>query len=313
MKSSIIIHPEELSKKWIDRMADGGVSILGLHPRGGAEAAETLAELVKLFETESFRKLIDYACERGLEIECEMHAARYLLPKELFATHPEYFRMNADGNRTPDFNLCFSNGEALKILAENAAVLAKKLYRTRPVFYFWLDDAIGVHCFCPKCKKLSPSDQHLTAVNRMITEIRKVIPDAMLCYLAYRDSLEVPTAVKPADGVFLEYAPIEKYSTSSPERINVEREMLLKQADFFGWKDSKVLEYWLDNSLFSKWKKPPVRLNVDREKAIYEIKEYAALGFENIATFGCFLGEDYDELYGQADISAFTDGIKEIK
>lgn len=293
-------------------MADGGVSILGLHPRGGNEAADTLAELVKLFETESFRELIDYACARGLEIECEMHAARYLLPKELFDSHPEYFRMNAEGKRTPDFNLCFSSDEALNILAKNAAALTEKLYRSRPVFYFWLDDVINAHCTCPKCRELSVSDQHLTAVNRMITAIRKVIPDAKLCYLAYRDSLEVPTKVKPADGVFLEYAPIEKYDTSSPERIQIEREMLLKQADFFGWKDSKVLEYWLDNSLFSKWKKPPVRLNVDREKTIAEMKEYAALGFENIATFGCFLGDDYDALYGQADISAFTDGIKEI-
>ncbi len=313
MKSSIIIHPEELTKKWIDRMADGGVSILGLHPRGGAEAAETLAELVKLFETAEFRELIDYACSRGLEIECEMHAARYLLPKELFDSHPEYFRMNNEGKRVPDFNLCFSNEEALTLLAKNAASLAGKLYRSRPVFYFWLDDVLGVHCSCPKCKKLSPSDQHLTAVNRMITEIRKFIPEAKMSYLAYRDSLEVPTSVKPVDGVFLEYAPIEKYDSSAPERIKVEREMLLKQAEFFGWKDSKVLEYWLDNSLFSKWKKPPVKLNVNREQTVSEIREYASLGFENIATFGCFLGEDYDELYGQADISAFTDGIKEIK
>ena len=313
MTSSIIIHPEELSKKWIDRMVDGGVTVLGLHPRGGAEAAETLAELVRLFETEDFRELIDYAVERGLEIECEMHAARYLLPKELFADHPEYFRMNEKGERVTDFNLCFSCDEALDILAKNAVALAKKLYRVRPVFYFWLDDAVNASCTCPKCRELSTSDQHLTAVNRMITEIRKVIPEAKMSYLAYRDSLEVPTKVKPAEGVFLEYAPIEKYKTSAVNRIDVERDMLLKQAEFFGWKDSKVLEYWLDNSLFSRWKKPPVRLNVDREKALSEIKEYASLGFESIATFGCFLGQDYEELYGEADISAFTDGIKEIK
>ena len=293
-------------------MADGGISVLGLHPRGGAEAADTLAELVRLFDEKTFRELIDYAISRGLEIECEMHAARYLLPKELFATHPEYFRMNEKGERVADFNLCVSSAEALSILAENAVTLAKKLYRCRPVFYFWLDDAVNVHCMCQRCKKLSPSDQLLLAVNKMITEIRREIPDAKMPYLAYLDSLEVPTSVKPAEGVFLEYAPIEKYKKADAQRFKVEREMLLKQAEFFGWKDSKVLEYWLDNSLFSKWKKPPVRLNVDREQTVKEIREYADLGFENIATFGCFLGEDYDALYGEADISAFTDGIHDI-
>ena len=146
----------------------------------------------------------------------------------------------------------------------------------------------------------------------MLTEIRRSIPDAKMAYLAYMDSLEVPTKVKPVDGVFLEYAPIEKYKKADPERIRIEREMLLKQAEFFGWRDSKVLEYWLDNSLFSKWKKPPVRCEADAETVGAEIREYAALGFENIATFGCFLGEDYEELWGEADISPFTDGIKSI-
>ena len=83
--------------------------------------------------------------------------------------------------------------------------------------------------------------------------------------------------------------------------------MLLKQAEFFSWKDSKVLEYWLDNSLFSGWKKPPKEFKADDEKIKKEVAEYASLGFEIISTFGCFLGEDYEELYGEPDISAFTE------
>ena len=313
MKSSILIHPEELTKKWIDRMADSGVDILGLHPRGGKTAADTLAELVSSFEDEEFRALIDYAISRGLEVECEMHAARYLLPTSLFVSHPEYFRMMANGERTADFNFCVSSEEAMSLVAQNAATLAKKLYRCRSVFYFWMDDAVNIHCKCPRCQEFSPSDQLLLAVNRMLTEIRRSIPDAKMAYLAYMDSLEVPTKVKPVDGVFLEYAPIQKYSkTAAPESIQRERDMLLKQAEFFGWKDSKVLEYWLDNSLFSKWKKPPVRFEADAETVGAEIREYAALGFENIATFGCFLGEDYEELWGEADISPFTEGMKSI-
>ena len=34
MKSSMIIHPDEVSKKWIHRLADAGVDVLGFHPVG---------------------------------------------------------------------------------------------------------------------------------------------------------------------------------------------------------------------------------------------------------------------------------------
>ena len=305
MIKNILIHPEELSKKWIDKMADGGIKILGLHPHGGGKAVESLHDLLLRLERQEYRKLIDYAVSRGLEVEYEMHAARFLLPAELFETHPEYFRTMENGERTPKFNFCVSNPEALALVAKNAAELAKKLYRSRPVFYFWLDDAKNVHCKCEKCKKFSPSDQQLIASNAMLREIRKEIPDAKFAYLAYQDTLEVPQSVKPDEGIFLEYAPIEKYKKESAERVETERKMLLKQADFFGWENSKVLEYWLDNSLFSGWKKPPKEFKADGEKIKKEVTEYNRLGFETISTFGCFLGEDYEELFGEADISDF--------
>ena len=307
MIKNILIHPEELNKKWIDKMADGGVKILGIHPHGGGRALESLNDLLEKLDTEEYRELIDYAVSRGLEIEYEMHAARFLLPAELFDEHPEYFRAMANGERTVNMNFCVSNPDALAIVAKNAANLAKKLYKSRPVFYFWLDDARNVHCKCDKCKNLSPSDQQLIASNAMLEEIRKEIPNAKFAYLAYQDTLEVPEKTKPVDGIFLEYAPIEKYKNEEPERIEIERQMLLKQAEFFSWKDSKVLEYWLDNSLFSGWKKPPKEFKADDEKIKKEVAEYASLGFEIISTFGCFLGEDYEELYGEPDISAFTE------
>lgn len=185
---------------------------------------------MKALETEDFRTLIDYAVSRGLEIEYEIHAARHLLPASLFETHPEHFRMNADGKRT-----------------------------------------------------------------------------AKMAHLAHRDTLTVPSNIVPEKVVFLEYAPIEKYKDGDEILIKAEREALLKQSEFFGFKDSKVLEYRLDNSLFSGWKKPPKRFSPDNAQIKKEVAEYAALGFETVATFGCFLGDDYEELYGEPDISGFTE------
>ena len=61
MKRSMIIHPEELSFAWIDRLADAGIDTLGIHPVGGKRAYETLEELLALMQGEQYRGMIDYA------------------------------------------------------------------------------------------------------------------------------------------------------------------------------------------------------------------------------------------------------------
>ena len=139
--ASLIIHPEELSRTWIDRMADAKIPILALHPVGGPAAAKSLSDMVEKLSTPEYRALLDYAAERGLKIEYEMHSARYLLPESEFNTHPEWFRMNKDGERTADYNLCASCEEAVNFVADRAAALARALYRSTDRYFFWLDDA----------------------------------------------------------------------------------------------------------------------------------------------------------------------------
>jgi len=126
MKKSILIHPDELSKVWIDRMVRENIDVLALHPPGGSKAHEYIEKMLVMLEDPEYRALLDYAAEQGLKIEYEMHAAGYLLPKELFASHPEYFRMNEKGERVPDMNFCVSNEEALRLVLKNAAALAGK-------------------------------------------------------------------------------------------------------------------------------------------------------------------------------------------
>ena len=135
----LLIHPEELSREWVDRLVAQGVDILGLHPVGGESAADSARRLIVQMENPDFRNLIDYAWEKGLQVEYELHAAGFLLRRELFESHPEYFRLE-NGKRNPLHNFCVSNDEALNLLTDNAVELAKKLYRSRPYYYFWLDD-----------------------------------------------------------------------------------------------------------------------------------------------------------------------------
>ncbi|MBQ8552244.1 MAG: DUF4838 domain-containing protein [Clostridia bacterium] len=300
----LLIHPGELTKKWIDRMADAGVRVLGLHPEGGKQAIDSLNNLLRLLETEEYRALIDYAIDvRGLEIEYEFHAAGWLLSRELFDTHPEYFRMDENGERVREIDFCLSNTEAIDVIAENAAALAKRLYRSAPRYYFWLDDN-SKPCGCELCRAISPSDAQLKVMNAIVTRLRRDDPSATLAYLAYQNFIVPPKTVKPADGIFLEFAPIKR-DMNRPASEGAELDNVRELLAVFGTQNSKVLEYWYDNSLFSKWKKPPKQFKANNELIRGDLDFYCRLGFEVIASFACFLGDDYEELWGDVDIGAF--------
>ncbi len=313
MKNSMIIHPDELSKEWIDKLSAAGIGALGIHSCGGKKAFESLEEMLEQMKTPRYRELIDYAHSCGLEVEYELHAMGYLLRRDLFDAHPEYFRMNKNGDRTNDYNLCVSNPESLDLVAKNAVQLAKSLYGSSHDFYFWLDDGRDLRCNCPLCRDLSASDQQLIVINRMLCEIRKHFPDARMAYLAYVDSIVPPSKVKVGDGIFLEYAPFEKYTANNEnakELIAREREMIVPLMKTFDKEPKKVLEYWYDNSMFSLWKKPPKRFVLNKEEMLEDIEQYRETGFDCISTFACFLGKDYEELYGAVDITDFSDAVR---
>lgn len=315
MHTSILIHPDELTEKWVDRMVSHGIHTLGIHPVGGKQAAHSLRELLALQETAHFRQLIDYARDKGLTVTYPLHAMSYLLDRSLFAAHPDWFRMDENGNRTQDRNLCPSHPQALSRVADAAAQLADSLYRSEERYHFWLDDSRKGRCHCPRCRALSDSDQQLTVVNAMLAGIRRSRPQAKLSYLAYFDALQLPTQVQPAEGVFLEYAPFDKWNyicTPAPHfavGAALEEKMLLPLLNFFGRKDATVLEYWIDNSLFSGWKKPPVRLDCTKTDIRADIARYLSAGYEHICVFGCYLGPDYEARYGEPDITPLTDAL----
>lgn len=310
----MIVHPEELSEAWIDKVARAGIGTIGIHPVGGKLSAQSLENLLRQAETPEFRRLIDYAHERGLVVEYEFHAMGYLLPRDLFETHPEYFRMRQDGERTKDYNFCPSNEEAMELVAERAVQVATALYGSSHDFYFWLDDGRNLYCKCPRCRHLSASDQQMMVLNRMLQAIKKQIPDARMAYLAYVDSIVPPAEVRAEKGVFLEYAPFEKYTAkgdNAAELIAREKEMIAPLMNAFSGEPRKVLEYWYDNSLYSRWTKPPKEFILKEKEMRLEILEYKEMGFNCISTFACYLGEDYQALYGDVDVTPFSDALSE--
>ena len=299
---SLLIHPEELSYNWINGMVENGITTLALHPWGGKIAHKSMADLLRRLQDPSYRELLDYAAEQGLRIEYEMHAARYLLPAELFDSRPEWFRVNAEGERSADWNCCPSCTEALDYMAERTAEVVKQFPHFTGRCFFWLDDAKDSHCHCEKCQGLSASDQQLIVMNHILRRLRQDDPDVSLAYLAYFNCIECPEKVAPEKGIFLEYAPFER-DFHRPLQDDAQSEPLTRLLSYFGQENARALDYWYDNSMFSKWKKPPVQFKVDAPVLRADIDYYEKLGFTEFASFACFLGEDYEELYGAPDLS----------
>lgn len=312
MRKSLLIHPDELSEKWILRAKELRLDTLALHPRGGKRAAESLAEMLTMLETAEYRALLDRAAEAGLSIEYEFHAAGYLLPREEFENHPEWFRMDENGERVRDLNFCFTNPDAVDFVSKRAAELAKKLYRSTHMYYFWMDDVKDSMCRCPACREQSEPDLQLHVLNAILRELRREIPDARLAYLAYFGTMGVPETEKPEDGIFLEYAPFDR-DPHKPMREQTDHDSLVLPSliSFFGKENAKVLEYWFDNSMYSGWQKPPKAFSADDAVVKDDLCYYRSLGFETLSSFACYLGSDYEALYGEPDLSCFAGGNEE--
>lgn len=142
-------------------------------------------------------------------------------------------------------------------------------------------------------------------MNHLLHRIRRDDPQASLSYLAYYECMDPPTVVLPDEGIFLEYAPIER-NLNKPLVESGQNSRLQHLLSIFGKETAKVLEYWLDNSLFSNWTKPPKRFKPNASVIRSDFKYYRDLGFTDISSFACYLGSDYEDLYNSPDISPFA-------
>lgn len=310
-----IINCCDLTEKLVDALADAGINELGIHPGGGADAGRLLEETLLFHDRPETQALYRRAAEKGITVEYDIHALSRLLPREEFARHPEWFRMDENGCRAADNNMCPSCEEALRLVSENSEKLARALRTNTHRYAYWTDDIDNKQCRCEKCGNLSPADQTLIITNAILRGLRRADPQAIIGYLAYQDTLSVPEHVLPDEGVYLEYAPIRRNSSrpiddpDCPE--NAEQtaplEALLR---FFGTKNARVLEYWVDNSRFSQWKRPPRRMDFNAEVMRRDVAYYKSMGFEDMTSFACFLGEDYIELYGEPPIAEYAAVLK---
>jgi len=306
-RKGVVLSPSDVHDRWIDLISAAGLNVFALHG--------DINEIIRFVNSDYGSSFLGTLKKRGVGIEYEIHAMSRLLPRSEFEKHPNWFRVDDKGVRTSDGNLCSSSKEAMEVVCSNALTLAEALPPTTNRYYFWADDTKS-WCRCKKCASLSASDQNLIVMNAIAKELRRKRPDAILAYLAYLNTLDPPVMIKPEEGIFLEFAPIQRrFDAALNDRTVPENtrhvEKLKRLIDVFGIKDAQALEYWLDSSFFSKYTKPAKRVPFDRELLVSDFLFYKQIGIASITTFGVYLDDAYFSQYGTKEVLEYGLTLKE--
>lgn len=267
------------------------------------------------YESPEYAAVKQRFVDAGIDFEYEEHAMSSLLPRELFKTHPEYFRMDENGVRQPDGNGCPSSKEGLEVMMSNVPSFVKAHTPTNHKYYTWLYDG-GDVCHCDKCKGLNVADQGLIFENHIIRALKKIDPEAKLAHLAYYNSTPAPSKIKPEKDIFLEWAPFlrrwDRPLSDTLARRDGEKwthgdyiRMLEDNLKVFPAETAQVLEYWMDDSLYSGWHKPQVQVPWHKDVFLSDLETYASYGIHNVTAYAAYVDAWYLETY--KDISFVDD------
>lgn len=306
----VVLLYEDLCEHWVRWCREGGLTSLGVH-KIALPGQGSVDALLEALDAPGGRRIIGMLEDAGVTVEYELHALEWLLPRELFDKNPAMFRVNGDGVRTNDCNLCPSSPEALERVSEGAYKLAKILGQSSHRYFFWLDDAVKAGCSCEKCRAagLNGADQGILTANAIAAGVKAYDSAASAAYLAYADAKCLPS-IRPADNVFLEFAPMDRDHAKpicdpAEERGAGYCRLLTDLLTVFPAESTHVLEYWLDNALYSGYKMPPVKVPFHADVCDADTEFYTSMGVKHIKTFASYICEEYHTLHGEPPIGEY--------
>ena len=305
----VLTTPDLSTLDWPQRAAQAGLTTIATHV--------TPSEVSKFVQTDKGREFLAQCRACGLEVEHELHAMSDLLPRDLFAKDPSMYRMNEQGQRSPDCNCCVHSSEAVAVVCENVVKYANLLKPTTGRYFYWIDDGRPM-CKCARCRVYSDSEQALILENDMLRALRKVDSRATLAHLAYARTMAAPVQVKPESGIFLEFAPIGR-TWSEPISHRQAKDgqhgryldWLDANLEVFGKDTAQVLEYWLDVSLFSSWKRDAKKkLPWRKDVFLQDIAVYAGRGIRHVTSFAVYIDADYIKQDGEPPRDEYGEGLR---
>ncbi len=309
VRGIVLTPPDVTTWDWPRAAKEAGLNTIALH--GPPD------DIVAFLGTDQGAAYLETCAELGLQVEYELHAARDLLPRDLFAQDPTMFRMDEHGDRVPDWNLCVHSQPALDKACERAVAYTETLRPTTGRYFFWIDDGQPM-CHCSQCRGFSESDQALILENALLGALRQVDPRATLAHLAYLNTLSAPSEIRPQPGVFLEYAPIMRRHDTPLSRRDAcqgksgapthgaQLDALDANLAVFGREGAQGLEYWLDVSRFSHWRRENVvELPWNAQVLVDDLRTYAARGIRRVTSFAVWIDGAYVRRFGEPPIQQY--------
>jgi hypothetical protein len=129
-----------------------------------------------------------------------------LPPSTYFAEHPDYFALNATGQRYGN-QLCATHPDVARIVTETVLKVLKDNPHTEIVSVSKNDNAGDQICHCERCKTLRTAEGgsdiacQLVLVNAVAEAIEKEHPDVEIDTLAYLETLQPPKSMRPRNNV----------------------------------------------------------------------------------------------------------------
>lgn len=135
---------------------------------------------------------------------------------DFFAVHPEWFSMNAAGQRTDQMQLCFSNRELRKAFTKRVLERCRRV-GGKGLLTIGANDVPGAFCRCPECKALekqyeTPAGAYYDYLPEMCEAVKRDYPEILISTLAYRkqQTENFPKGiVKFPDNFVCDFAPVD--------------------------------------------------------------------------------------------------------
>ena len=307
-RRGLLLNPADLSyDAWPALLEHSGVNVLGLH--------SDYASLCRFMESAQGDRLRADLSGRRIELEHCIHFSPSFMTKSLFARHPDWFSMDVCGVRYWErANPCTSHPALLDYVREQAAECARCLPASTHRYQLLAADA-QPWCHCEECSPFSPSDQNLRLMNAMLEGVRSVDPAGELACAAYMETLPAPTQVRPAPGVYLLFAPYRRNLRRplGDPACWVNREQVRHLDDLlrvFGASPARVLDYWLDVSLFSYYRKPAREVLPPDSLLQADAALYRERGITEITTFACWMDADYLRRFGDGMVRRYGAALR---
>lgn len=139
-----------------------------------------------------------------------VHTLQWIITRDMFEQHPEYFGCDENGVRSPLRQPCLSNEEVLQI----TIAYAKRFFAQHNVILSISQNDGMSFCRCESCTNFnrahggSDSASMLSFVNRVAEAVREDYPDARFETLAYQDTLTPPKGLAVAPGIVIRLCPL---------------------------------------------------------------------------------------------------------